>query len=60
MKRSYNDIVEMAIKLVHIKKKVWLFKKEVFQNDNLLEKTVTFDTKITYLKMEGIINHSEQ
>ena len=37
MKRSYNDIVEMAIKSVHIKKKVWLFKKEVFQNENLME-----------------------
>lgn len=32
-----NNIVEMALKSLHIRKKVWLFKKEVFQNDNLME-----------------------
>lgn len=35
--RGLNNIVEMAIKSLYIKKKVWLFKNEVFQNDNLME-----------------------
>lgn len=35
--RGLSNIVETAIKSLHIKKKVWLFKKEVFKNDNLME-----------------------
>ena len=75
--RGLNNIVEMAIKSLYIKKKVWLFKKEVFQNDNLMEakrlyvngktkrlyvfgKSCDISLKIIFLKIEGIINHSEQ
>ena len=75
--RGFNNIVEMAIKSLYIKKKVWRFKKEVFQNDKLMEakrlyvigktkrlyvigKSCDISLKIIYLKIEGIINHSEQ